>query len=57
MHLKQKKDDLLDPPSSDNSDLSNDSDYRRKQHKKEPSEKGSDQIMPTFNGKFSDYSV
>ena len=49
---------MSDPYLSDDSDSSNDSDYRRKRRKKEEtSEKGSYQIMRKFNGKAADDSV
>ena len=55
---KNRRDDLSYPSLSNDSESSNDSDYKRKLHKKEkPSEKGYDQIMCTVNGKVSDGSL
>ena len=52
---KHRKDDSADPSSRDDSNLSYNSDYRRKRRKrKNDSEKGSDQMMRTFNGKVAD---
>ena len=54
---KHRKNDSSSPSSSDDSDSSNVRHYRPKRRKKyETSEKGSDQTMRNFNGKFSDDS-
>ena len=57
-NCKHKKYDASNPLLISDSDLSYDSDYRRKRHnRKTYLGKGSDQIMRTFNGKVSDDSV